>query len=73
MDNEKAKEDRALAREARYLAVEQRVNDTLELPTLTYALEALRKCPRRSGLPALGSYFCECPACTPEEWGLSDE
>ena len=63
---------RAIARERRYVEVEERVNATLEPPTLQEALAMLKRCPRRSGLPAMGSYFCECPACTPEEWGLND-
>ena len=57
-------------REERYLEIEKRVLNTLERPTLDHALKALKKCPRRSGLPAMGSYFCECPACDPEEWGI---
>lgn len=61
------------AREERYVAMERRVRDELEPPTSLAALAALRKCPRRSGLPALGAYFCECPICSPEDWGLALE
>ena len=58
------------AREARYAAVEARVRESFEAGLRERALAALTRCPRRSGLPAMGSYYCECPACTPEEWGL---
>lgn len=60
----------ASSREERYLEIEKRVLNTLESPTLEQALTALNKCPRRSGFPALGSYYCECPACDPEVWGI---
>jgi hypothetical protein len=63
---------RAVARERRYVEIEVRVRATLESQLAHDALVALSRCPRRSGLPALGSYFCECPACTPELWWPED-
>ena len=61
---------RAKERERRYAVVEERVRGVFLGDALLQALAALSHCPRRSGLPALGSYYCECPACSPEEWGL---
>lgn len=62
----------AIERERRYTQMEERVRVSLEEPTLSEALRALARCPRRTGIPPLSSYFCECPACTPDEWGLDD-
>lgn len=67
-----SKQSDAVAREKRYVEVERRVAAELTPDLARQALAALARCPRRSGLPALGSYYCECPACTPEEWGLAD-
>lgn len=66
-------ESKSTDREQRYVAMERRVRDELEPDLAQEALAALRKCPRRSGLPPMGSYFCECPVCTPDEWGLGTE
>lgn len=67
-----AKADDTTQRERRYLAMEARVRDELEPGLQREALAALARCPRRSGLPALGAYFCECPACTPDLWFPED-
>lgn len=61
-----------MARERRYTEMEERVRDTFETAMQEETLVALARCPRRSGLPAIGAYFCECPACTPELWDLDD-
>jgi hypothetical protein len=60
----------AKERERRYVAVEERVRGMFLGDALLQALAELSHCPRRSGLPALGAYYCECPACSPEDWGL---
>jgi hypothetical protein len=65
-----SKQDDAMARETRYVEIERRIGVELDASLWQDALAALSRCPRRSGLPALGSYYCECPACTPEDWGL---
>lgn len=63
----------AMARERRYLAAEERVRNSLESPTMEQALEQLARCPRRTGIPPLSSYYCECPVCDPDVWGLGNE
>jgi hypothetical protein len=63
-----SKQSDAVDRENRYRQLERRVTAEFEPGLRRDALRALARCPRRSGLPAMGSYYCECPACTPEEW-----